>query len=195
MNSWWCHSTFAQCVFATSSRDYLFYVCRGEGKCDSMQSNASKPNGKMNSPSRTKLPWRCLVNSLINAKRVPAGTKKLLPRGFCECSITMLFSYVSGQQWIDSNKTCRRIAGNLDCHGNAAIRQGCITQWGASRASLEATGCHHLLSACAVTVGSRHGRRIQMNTQNTNKTKLLASNFGTFRLLVVCENLTPKQTL
>jgi hypothetical protein len=51
------------------------------------------------------------------------------------------------------------------------------------------------LSACAVSVGSRHGRRIQMNTQNTNKTKLLASNFGTFRLLVVCENLTPKQTL
>ena len=124
MNIWWCHSTFAQCVFATSSRDYLFYVCRGEGKCDSMQSNASKPNGKMNSPSQTKLPWRCLVNSLITAKRVPAGTKKLLPRGFCECSITMLFSYVSGQQWIDSNKKCRRIAGNLDCHGNAAIRRG-----------------------------------------------------------------------
>jgi hypothetical protein len=39
---------------------------------------------------------------------------------------------------------------------------GCITQWSASRASLEATGCRHLLSACAVSVGGRHGRRIQM---------------------------------
>ncbi len=29
-------------------------------------------------------------------------------------------------------------------------------------------------------------------TQNTNKTQLLASNYGTFRALVVCENLVPQ---
>jgi len=29
-------------------------------------------------------------------------------------------------------------------------------------------------------------------TQNTNKTQLLASNFGTFRALVVCENFIPQ---
>ena len=34
----------------------------------------------------------------------------------------MLFSYGSGQQQIDSNKKCRRIDGNFDCHGDAAVR-------------------------------------------------------------------------
>ncbi len=29
-------------------------------------------------------------------------------------------------------------------------------------------------------------------TQNTNKTQLLASNYGTFRALVVCENFIPQ---
>jgi hypothetical protein len=29
-------------------------------------------------------------------------------------------------------------------------------------------------------------------TQNTNKTQLLASNYGTFRVLVVCENFIPQ---
>jgi hypothetical protein len=36
----------------------------------------------------------------------------------------MLFSYGSGQQRIDGNKTCRRIDGNFDCHGNAAVQRG-----------------------------------------------------------------------
>ena len=31
-----------------------------------------------------------------------------------------------------------------------------------------------------------------VTTQNTNKTQLLPSNYGTFRLLVVCENFNPK---
>jgi hypothetical protein len=41
---------------------------------------------------------------------------------------------------------------------------------------------------------SGHGQRIRINTQNTNKTQLLASNYdyGTFRALVVCENFNPK---
>ena len=40
--------------------------------------------------------------------------------------------------------------------------------------------------------GGRHGRRFRKNTQNTNKTQLLASNYGTFRALVVCENFIPQ---
>jgi hypothetical protein len=32
----------------------------------------------------------------------------------------------------------------------------------------------------------------EWNTQNTSKTQLLASNYSTFRALVVCENLNPK---
>ena len=35
----------------------------------------------------------------------------------------MLFSYVSGGQRIDGNKTCRRINGNFDCHGDAAVKR------------------------------------------------------------------------
>ena len=35
----------------------------------------------------------------------------------------MLFSYVSGGQRIDGNKTCRQINGNFDCHGDAAVRR------------------------------------------------------------------------
>ena len=41
--------------------------------------------------------------------------------------------------------------------------------------------------------GGRHGRRFRKNTQNTNKTQLLASNYGTFRALVVCENFVTQK--
>jgi hypothetical protein len=33
---------------------------------------------------------------------------------------------------------------------------------------------------------------LELNTQNTNKTQLLASNYGRFRSLVVCEKFNPK---
>jgi len=35
----------------------------------------------------------------------------------------MLFSHGSGQQQIDDSKKCRRIAGNFDGHGDAAVRR------------------------------------------------------------------------
>ena len=35
----------------------------------------------------------------------------------------MIFSYGSGQQQINSNKKCRGIDGDFDCHGNAAVRR------------------------------------------------------------------------
>jgi len=38
--------------------------------------------------------------------------------------ITMLFSYVRGQQRIDNNEKCRQIAGNFDCHADAVVRRG-----------------------------------------------------------------------
>ena len=38
----------------------------------------------------------------------------------------------------------------------------------------------------------RHGRRIRIKTQNTNKTQLLASNYSTFRALVIRENFIPQ---
>jgi hypothetical protein len=36
----------------------------------------------------------------------------------------MLFSYVSWQQRIGNNKKCRQIAGNFDCHADAAVQRG-----------------------------------------------------------------------
>ncbi len=36
----------------------------------------------------------------------------------------MLFSYGSGRQRINGNNKCRRIGGNVDCHGNAAVQCG-----------------------------------------------------------------------
>jgi hypothetical protein len=36
----------------------------------------------------------------------------------------MLFIYGSGRQRINGNKKCRRINGNFDCHGNAAVQRG-----------------------------------------------------------------------
>jgi hypothetical protein len=36
----------------------------------------------------------------------------------------MLFSYLYGQQQIGDNKKCRQIAGNFDCHADAAVRRG-----------------------------------------------------------------------
>jgi hypothetical protein len=38
--------------------------------------------------------------------------------------ITMLFSYGSGRQRIDSNKKCRQIDGDFDGHGDAAVQRG-----------------------------------------------------------------------
>jgi hypothetical protein len=34
----------------------------------------------------------------------------------------MLFSYVRGQQRFGNNKKCRQIAGNFDCHADAAVQ-------------------------------------------------------------------------
>ena len=36
----------------------------------------------------------------------------------------MIFSYVSGQQQISNNKTCRQIAGDFDFRADTAVRRG-----------------------------------------------------------------------
>ncbi len=105
-------------------------------------------------------------------------------------SITWSLAYGCGQQWNrrDTN------AGKLTTISIAVAMErydtGCIAQWSTSRASLEATGCRHRVSACVVSP-----RRPPWST-NTNKTHktLTKHNFyyGTFRALVVCENFNPK---
>jgi len=75
-----------------------------------------------------------------------------------------------------------------------AIQQydaGRIAQWCTSRASLEATGCRHQASLRHIAPTAAMVIEVKENTQNTNKTQFLASNYGTFRALVVCENFNP----
>jgi len=62
----------------------------------------------------------------------------------------MLFSHGSGQQRIDDNKKCRRIAADFDGHGNAAVRHEAHRLMEHIQASHEATGCRHPVSACVV---------------------------------------------
>jgi len=62
----------------------------------------------------------------------------------------MLFSHGSGQQQINDNKKCRRIAGNFDGHGDAAVRREAHRPMEDIQASLEATGRRHRVSACIV---------------------------------------------
>jgi hypothetical protein len=47
--------------------------------------------------------------------------------------------------------------------------------------------CLHRIAPAAAMVN-----KFVETTQNTNKTQLLASNYGTFQALVVCENFIPK---
>ena len=57
---------------------------------------------------------------------------------------------------------------------------GRIARWSTSMASLEAAGSHHRVSACALLPRRLMVNKFEGNTQNTNKTQLLASNYGTF---------------
>ncbi len=105
----------------------------------------------------------------------------------------MLFSYGSGHQWIDGNKKCRRNDGNFDCHGNAAVGHGAHRPmehiWGFtwSHWMPPSAECLRRIAPAAAMVD-----KFEWNTQNTNKILLLASNYGTFQSLVVCENFNPK---
>ena len=62
----------------------------------------------------------------------------------------MLFSHGSGQQRIDDNKKCRRIAGDFFSHGNAAVRREVHQLMEDIQASIEAIGHCHRVSACVV---------------------------------------------
>jgi hypothetical protein len=105
----------------------------------------------------------------------------------------MLFSYGSGRQHIVGNTKCRQIDGNFDFHGKAAVRCGAhrpmdhIQGFTRSHWMPPLVKCSHHFAPAAAMV-----KEFESDTQNTNKTQILASNYGTFRSLVVCENFNPK---
>ncbi len=110
--------------------------------------------------------------------------------------ITWSLAYGCGKQWIDGNKKCRRIAGNFDDHGDATEQGEAhrpikhIQGFTQSHWMPPSGECLRRIAPAAVMVNE-----FVETTQKTNKTQLLASNYGTFWALVVCEFSTPKQTL
>jgi hypothetical protein len=93
----------------------------------------------------------------------------------------MLFGYGYGQQGIGDNKTCRQIAGDFDCHTDAAVQRG-------SHRPLEHvhgfTRSHWMppLSECLrrIAPAAVMADKFIETTQNTTKTQLLPSEYGTF---------------
>jgi len=86
-----------------------------------------------------------------------------------------------------------RIDDNFDCHGNAAVQRGahCPMEHirGFTRSDWMPLSVECL---CCITLTAAMVKEFESNTQNTNKTQLVASNYGTFRSLVVCENFVPQ---
>ena len=103
--------------------------------------------------------------------------------------VTVLFSYVSGQQRINDNEKCRQINRDFDCHADAAVQRGAhrlmehIQGFTWSLWMPPLVECLRRIAPAAAMVDE-----FEQNTQNTNKTQLLASNYSTFWSLVVYEN-------
>jgi hypothetical protein len=93
----------------------------------------------------------------------------------------MLFSYGYGQQQIGDNKKSRQIAGNFDCHTDAAVRHGAhrpiehIQGFTWSHWMPPLIECLRRTAPAAIMVDE-----FVKTTLNTNKTQLLPSNYGTF---------------
>ena len=109
----------------------------------------------------------------------------------------MLFSYVSGQQRIGNNKKCSRIAGDFDCHADAlcAVRRGVhrlIEHIQGFTRSHWMPPLGECLRRIAIAPVPAMVDGFAETIQNTNKSHFLASNYDTFRSLVVCENFEPQ---
>ena len=104
--------------------------------------------------------------------------------------ITWSSAYSCGQQRNWRDKKCRQIDDNFNNHADAVVRCGAHRPMkhnqGFTRSQLMPPSgeCSHCIAVVATIVKDFE--------YNTNKTQLLASNYGTFRALVVCENFTPQ---
>ena len=117
--------------------------------------------------------------------------------------ITLLFSNGNGQQRINYNEKCRQIAGNFDYHADVVVRRGAHRPM----EHIQGSGLHWkpldaAMGECMCCIGIAPAAAMVdefvENTQNTDKTHLLASNYSTYRALVIRENFipqNPKRTL
>jgi hypothetical protein len=108
-------------------------------------------------------------------------------------TITWSLAYGCGQQRNRRDKKCRQINDNFDGHGNAAVQRGAhcpmkhIRGFTRSHWMPPSGECLRRIAPVAAIVNE-----FVETTQNTNKTQLLASNYGTFRALVNSENFIPQ---
>jgi hypothetical protein len=87
------------------------------------------------------------------------------------------------------NEKCRQISGNFDCYADAAVLRGAHRSMDHIQGFTQSHWMPLLVECPAATMADE----FEQNTQNTNKTQLLASNYGTFlALVVVCESSYPK---
>jgi hypothetical protein len=97
--------------------------------------------------------------------------------------LTILWSlaYGCGQQRNRQDKKCRQIDDNVDGHGDAAVQRGAhrlmkhIRGFTQSHWMPPLDECLHRISRVDAMVNE-----FVETTQNSNKTQLLASNYGTF---------------
>jgi len=108
-------------------------------------------------------------------------------------TITWSLAYGCGQQQNQRDKKCRQMDDNFDGHGIAAVRRGAhrpmkhIQGFTRSHWMPPSGKCLRRIAPAAVMVNE-----FVETTQNTKKTQLLASNYGTFRALVNSENFIPQ---
>ncbi len=98
-----------------------------------------------------------------------------------------------GDNEIGDDKKWRQIAGEFDCHADVAVRRGAhrpmahVQGFNRSHWMSPSGKCLHRIAPAAAMVN-----KFFETTQNTNKTQLLASNYSTFRALVISENFIPQ---
>jgi len=93
----------------------------------------------------------------------------------------MVFSFWLWPTTKSTRQKCRQIDDNFDGNGNAAVRRGAhrpmkhIRSFAQSHWMPQSGECLRRISPAAAMVNE-----FVETTQNTNKTQLLASNYGTF---------------
>jgi hypothetical protein len=118
----------------------------------------------------------------------------LVTRIYFILTITWSLAYGCSQQRNRRDKKCRQINDNFDSHGDAAVRRGAhhpikhIQGFSQSHWMPPSGKCLRRIAPAAAMVNE-----FEENTQNTNKTQLLSSNYGKFRALVVCENFVTRK--
>jgi hypothetical protein len=88
---------------------------------------------------------------------------------------------VVGNNELATTKKCRQLASDSDCHADAAVRRGVHSRmehaqgftWSHWRKPPSGECLHRIAPSAAMV------NKFVETTQNTNKTQLIASNYGT----------------